>query len=469
MSKWSRRSTFIALALLAAIGCRDGVGANGPDGGIADPADSGMFDAQPGDAGADGPIAIPPGSTITGTVVDARGLPQAQVTVTLTGALVITGADGKFSVPAPAAFPYDLLLSGRYDTSSVLPAQMAPRRVGVLFSGVDRLDPTLMLPFGVTAATGTRSEALIKGGYAGLGRPADTTGGIVISPMGIGNVGPTFYTFVPFWTPSSPADTSRMTAVRLALWKGTGEALTVLASGKSAEQTFTNGQTVNGADIVTTAATGSPLTASVTAGSVFTHLQALVTIGVGDFTFTPWEVNKPLAGATPISMPVPTLDDASFDLGLTARISADDLNGRRVRLMARKLAPGTALASLVLPDPPALVEPADAATVPLSGTTFRISQVDPHLRVHAFDFDDVGLFVVTAADQLAFPDLSAVSIAAPTSGTTVGWRVTSYTEPSVSAALGASGYTGARADRASIPAGEIRVEGSSERRTFVVQ
>ena len=180
-------------------------------------------------------------------------------------------------------------------------------------------------------------------------------------------------------------------------------------------------------------------------------------------------VRYTLAGATTISMPVPQLDEASYDLSLLARVSADDTSGRQVKLVARKLAPGANLGAVALPDPPALVEPGDAAIVPLPGTAFRLTQAESHVRVYAFDYDDVGVFVISAADQIAFPDLSSVSIVAPTSGTTVGWRVTSYAEASVAAALGPRGYTGASVNRASIPAGEIRIEGASERRTLTVQ
>ncbi|MEO6952373.1 MAG: hypothetical protein ABI321_11215 [Polyangia bacterium] len=463
-----RTRTIFVLALLGAAACGNATHRD-PDGGKLDPTDAAAStDGPAGDAGADSGIPIPAGSIVSGAVVDAIGVPQGQVTVEIAGQLVVTGSDGRFSVQAPAAFPFDVRVSSRYDVSAVLPPQ-PPRRIGALFVGVERLDPTLMLPFEGRKASGPRAMGQINGGLAGLGRPSDATSGIVISPLGIGNAGVTTYSALTGWALVSPTDTSRSTAVRIAYWKGMGETISFLAMGKSADQTINNGQTVTNVNITTAAASSAPLSASLTASSTFTSLKSLVSIGLGDFTFTPWEANKPLAGATTISMPVPQLDEASYDLSLLARVSADDTSGRQVHLVARKLAPGADLGAVALPDPPALAEPGDAAIVPLSGTAFRLTQAESHVRVYAFDYDDVGVFVISAAEQIAFPDLSPVSITTPTSGTAVGWRVTSYAEASVAAALGPRGYTGASADRTSIPAGEVRIEGSSERRTLMVQ
>jgi hypothetical protein len=229
------------------------------------------------------------------------------------------------------------------------------------------------------------------------------------------------------------------------------------------------GQALTGIDIVTAAATSAPLSAVVTAPGAYGQLRALVAVGVGDYTFTPWQADKAIAGATPVAMPVPTLDGASYDLTLIARPAADDVSGRMIQLVARKLAPGADLAAVSLPDPPALVEPAAAASLAIASAQFRVSQAVPHVRVHAFDFDDAGVFVISDADQIAFPDVSAVGIAAPASGRQLGWRVTSWDAASLSAVLGPGGHTGARSDRASIPAGASYTESASERRVLAVQ
>jgi len=395
------------------------------------------------------------------------------------GTLAITGADGKFSLPAPAALPFDLRVGGLFTLTNQLslpsdtPMAAAPRRVGMLFQGVDRLDPTLMLPIaGNPASPGSRLQAGLECTVSGLGQPALTNSGILISPLGARGFSlsstPATYLSTASWIPSSPADTSRSAAVSLFFIDSSG----VVAVGKSAEVVFQAGQlAASGPSIVTAAPTFSPLSATVSAPGAFLSAAATSLLVFGDTTY-PFPMgggNAQLSGATPISASIPNMEGAKWDLILSAKsvltaggITFPDPNPRTTRAILRDLTPGATATSVALPEAPAPLEPVNNSTGPVAGTTFRVQQPEDRVRVYVFEYDDVDLFVLSAEKHIVFPDAAPLSIAAPASGTRVLWAVKSYTAPTVSAALGPNGYTSTLPNRSGVQPGEVFVEAGSE-------
>ncbi|MEO6952372.1 MAG: hypothetical protein ABI321_11210 [Polyangia bacterium] len=465
----SLRITFPSLllvSLLGTMGCGKPSG-QAADGGTRADAQQPTDGDLPSDGAlpGDGSIPNPPGSMVTGRVVDALGVAQAQVTVEVAGALAITGADGRFTTPAPAALPFELRVSGVFSVQlpGMFPPPPSTRRVGVLFMGVDRLDPTLMLPVqGSSVSPTVQARANVEFTVSGLGRPDAAQAGVVISPLG----GRTFaypwtYSAPASWTRTTPTVDSPPTAVSV-LFIGYGP--TYLAAGKSAELMLHNGEMKTGVDIVTAAPTTSTLSATVSASAAFTSMAGSPVLVFGNTTNQLGSTAALLSGASPLSTPVPVMDGALYDLSISASGAP-----RTARAIVRALAAGTNAGAVTLPEPPALIEPLNNGTVPLSGTAFRVQQPDDRVRTFFFDYDDVSLVVVSTDKQVSFPDLSPVGIAAPWSGTKVGWRVTSYTAPSISAALGSNGYTSTLVDRGAVVPGEIFVEASSESFQFTVE
>ncbi|MEO9194253.1 MAG: hypothetical protein ABI445_11370 [Polyangia bacterium] len=456
---------------MLAAACGNGHPAGENDGGVIAPSDGATGDgpattsdgATLEDAGDAGSTVIPPGSMVTGRVVDTKGSAQGQVTVEIGGVLAVTDAAGGFSLPAPASTPFSIKLSGKFSTGGFM---QTIQTVGMLFTAVDRLDPTLMLPLAASTPTNANPvSGTITGTLAGLGKPMDATSTVVISPLGsVGNASVGTYSLVQRWLKADAADTSRTVAVSALFWKGFGASQSFLAYGKSADVVITAGQTTPGVTITTATPTIVQIPGTVAASASLQTVSVSATIALGNATFAAGARGVTLAGPTAFSLPVPLMDGAQYDVLLQSNVAA-----RTTSLLLRRITPGTDLGAQTLSDPPALIEPANASTVPVAGTLLRVQDPESRARVFSIVSADATLFVLTADKEIAIPDFSMLGIAAPSSGTKVDWSVKRYTVATPAEAVGPLGYAGDRSDRAAIQPGETYAEARSETFSFFVQ
>jgi hypothetical protein len=347
-----------------------------------------------------------PSITLAGKIVDGFLRPIAGATVLVESQNALSDSNGQFSIPNVTP-PYDLTV-----------VVMSPNKVGVLFQGLRRADPTILVPGGhaipnsgnvtgnVTAVypLGTLTEKTV----VAWGSPEIP----VLPPITEINNAP--YTLNLSWVgPSSTTGT-----VHALQWQlnanhlpsqytgyGTAPGVTVSSSG-----------TTN-ADVAMSALSASTISGSVSIPASFTIDSKSFAIDFGDGAeIALGSDNTPSAS---FSYPFPAVSGASATVRAQASLSGD---ASEIQLFG--IAPGTNNLALNVPTPSTATLPADMAAnvgtntdfswTPMSGTVYVLQVQGPS--------GAPSYYVITAATTARIPDLAPQGLGLP-AASQYSWNV----------------------------------------------
>ena len=339
-------------------------------------------------------VDVPAAIDVSGRVIGSDLVPIAGVNVTIGAKSALTNADGGFtisSVPPP------------YDLTAVAPS---PKKVGVLYQGLTRRDPTILMP-GMTASTSTGTLTGNVTGGNPLGAADEVTRLIFGSPdipdwlvnNAQTNVTSNPYTLNPSWVgPSATTGTVHVLQWRL---DANNRPASFTGYASTPGVSISSGGTAS-ADLVMSAPPASTIGGTIHLAPSLSYFGQTLSIV---FPGTPPTF---LGADTPsgsFSYPFPDVSGATATLIATAlyagtNVSATELAG---------ISPGTANVVVDLPTPCTAVVPADHATnvgtttdftwTPMTGTVYVLFLLGSGTSP--------SYFVFTAATSARIPDLSA--------------------------------------------------------------
>jgi hypothetical protein len=362
-----------------------------------------------GGAGTAGQCGLPP---ITGKVVDENGtpLPTAKVAVLGLAAVATTDAIGGFKLPG---------VGYAYDIAAALGASAS----AVVYRGVTRTDPTLVLPLPQAAGyrqatlTLTAAPAPAAGGSWSIGwappLAAQTTALAQSSGSPL-----TGTTLNPTWN-------AAWTSLAGTLWAFERDASgNYVRTGSFPNATALAGQTV---------ALAVPMTAA-TSGTVSGTSAAAAGAGFNTFWSTTLQAETDhfltyLSGKSFMPGVPPTLADGPFSFaapvgtGFGLRVTASASGATMAVQSCTHVTANASNVNVTVPAGPSALSPAVSATLPAATATFQWTQGGASLFRFQLDSTASRLNIFANATSVALPDLSALGWTLPLG--TYQWQVTS--------------------------------------------
>lgn len=360
-----------------------------------------------------------PTITVTGKVIQLIGLPLPNVQVAIGNQTpVTTDANGNFSISG---------ITPPYDVKAVY----APLKLGVVYKGLSRPDPTIMFTGtypGITPYPGGTSLARLSGtvsGGAGFPQPKDYyTFVIFASQHALGGFGINSTT----GSYGGPFDlvrwhkTSTVTGSSCALqYQMDSSSLPIHYSGYgcSGNVTLTNGAQLTGQDIVMNSLADTSLSGNI---SVPTGYNVTLKQVWADFTNTiSWfQLVAQADSVTGFNYVIPNLPNISFQVSAWAVNSASSVTG-----YITGLAPNTSNISIALPAGPELRQPAKGATGVNAATLFSWTPFSGGVHLAVMKSAAANYFILTSDTNTTLPDLSALGLGLPSSAVFT-WQVDAY-------------------------------------------
>ena len=356
-----------------------------------------------GGSGGGGPM---PSITVEGKVVDGVLRPIAGAAVKVGSQNAVSDSNGQFSI-SNVTPPYDLTVT-----------VMSPTKVGVLFQGLGRADPTILVP-GVHAS---QNSGMVSGNLTGV-YPLGTISEKTVIAWGSPEI--------PFLPPTTDVNTDPytldLTWVGPSSTTGTVHALqwqldpnhlptTYTGYGTTPSVTVTNSGTTN-ADVAMSAPSASTIAGSITVPASFTIASKSFAIAFPDragialgFDSTP---------SASFTYPFPAVS------GGTATVRAEaSLSGDSSAIQLFGIAPGTTNLALNLPTPSTAILPADMAANVGTNTDFTWTSMSGTVYVLQIQGPSgaPSYYVITAATTARIPDLADQGLGLPAAGQ-YAWNV----------------------------------------------
>jgi hypothetical protein len=403
-----KRAAALVIALAA---CGGGDGA--PD---AARADAAAADAREVDAPA--PDAAP--FALTGTLVDGDFVPVANRTVRVlaTGETAVTDASGRFTLPG-ATPPYDLAV---WDPDIVISGFAVP--TATVYVGLSRPDPVIVL-FNARGSRRYDTTNVEVSAPGGIVYPQTSHLELFDAPglsSALADVHASGFTFRASWS-GPPTITGVIRALTFTNDPTNGLTTAFTHEGATPLITMTHA-TGASADIAfvspppTSTVAG---TATFPAGAEIRRLEQAVELGRDSAA----QQYVPTTGGA-FSLLVPVISGGSYQVCARATQSTGYDPPVSVAC-AGVVPPGTADLALTVADYAQPVTPADGAMIaPTSTFTWTAPPGVSILYVAAQVVGQPSFFVVTDEATATVPDLSALGVPAPATGTNYAWRVYTY-------------------------------------------
>jgi len=362
-------------------------------------------------AGATIQITPPLPITVSGRVIGILSKPVAGAAVTLGAASAVSDSDGRFSFPNVTP-PYDL--------SAVV---TTPMRVGIVYQGLRRPDPTILLPgINTSPPYSTTVTGEVTGGDP-LGATDERT------RLAFGSSGDFVLEALSGYTVQSNPYSLKMTWVGPSAATGTIHALQTKVDSGGLPIDFTGWASKTGvsvansgtasADIVLSAPQVSTIAGALTVPTPLSLLSKRLSIDFGDgASLDLAEVND---RTTSFSFPFPVVPGATATMVVLASLS-----GSQSSVTLSGIAPGTTNLDLQFRIPTTPISPLNQATgvglatdfswTSMPGTTYVLSVSAPA---------GPNYHVVTAATSARIPDLTSQGLVLPKM-VTYDWYVSAY-------------------------------------------
>jgi len=340
--------------------------------------------------------------TVAGSVKDNDGKGVAGATVLIGSQQTTTDGTGAFSI-AGVTTPYD--------------ATVVQGTGSRTWQGLTRTDPTLVGVVLLNPANHGTVTGSVSGGDA-LPAPSDKTAVAWGSPetSARANVTNNPWTLNLGWGGTSPT-TGNVHALQ---WTPTGGAPTAYKGyGVSTGVSVANAATTSGVAVAMTAPGSSTISGNVVLAAGVSLLFKDLTIDFADGAS--FAVGTALGGASAFSYAVPD------GIGSTASVTASGMYPGSSGTFARVsgLAPGSTGTNVELLVPSTYSAPGDDATGVTTGTDFSWTPFPGAVYFVSFFTTAAGApsyGVITTANSIRIPDLSALGITLPAS-TTYGWTI----------------------------------------------
>jgi hypothetical protein len=354
-------------------------------------------------------ITINPGGAITvvGKVLDNSFIPFAGAKVTIGTKSTLSDVNGHFSLSG-VDFPYDLTVT-----------LTSPEKLGVLYKGLTRTDPTILVPESVAMAPNSGDVTGNLTGGDPLGMATETTmvaWGSPEIPFGKPS-NPVFgnpYSLNLFW----PGPSSTTGTVHALQWEVDANALptTYKGYGTRTGVTIINSGNAN-ADIVMSPPATSTVAGTITIPASFNLDSTELALNFGDNSGISLGVDN--SSSTSFSYPFPS------GIGGTAMVTANaSLSGTQVALSLSGIAPGTTNAVLDIPSPSTAVLPPDVGMNVGTTTDFTWTSMTGAVYILSV-FGPTGApsyHVFTTATTARIPDLGSEGLGLPPA-TQYAWTV----------------------------------------------
>ena len=340
-------------------------------------------------------VGVPAAIDVSGRVIGSDLVPIAGINVTIGARSALTDVDGGFTISSVSP-PYDLTA-----------VATSPKKVGVLYQGLTRRDPTILMP-GVPAST--TSTGTLTGNVTGgspLGAADEVTRLIFGSPEipdGLVNSAQTNvvsnpYALNPSWVgPSATTGTLHVLQWRLGA-NNLPAAFTGYASTPGVN--ISPGGTAS-VDLIMSAPPASTIGGTIHLAPSLSYFSQSLSIA---FPGTPPTFLGADAPSGSFSYPFPDVSGATATLIATALYAGSNISATQLA----GISPGTTNVVVDLPTPCTAVAPADHATnvgtttdftwTPMTGTVYE-------LYLLGFGTSP-SYFVMTAATSARIPDLAS--------------------------------------------------------------
>jgi hypothetical protein len=361
-------------------------------------------------AGAAIQITPPLPITISGRVIGTNSKPVAGAALTLGAASEVSDSDGHFSFPNVTP-PYDL--------SAVV---TTPVSMGVVYQGLRRPDPTILLPVEPGPAFTTTVTGDVTGGDP-LGATDERTW------LAFGSSGDFLLETLAGYTVFSNPYSLKMTWVGPISTAGTIHALQVKRDSGGLPIDYTGYASKTGvsvansgtemADIVLSAPQVSTIAGALTVQAPLYLNSKTLSIDFGDGASL--DLATVIDTTTSFSFPFPVVPG-----GTATVVASASLGGSQSLVTLSGIAPGTTNLELQLRIPTTPISPLNQSTgvglatefswTSMPGTTYVLSVTAP---------SGPDYFVVTSATSARFPDLTSQGLVLPTK-VTYDWYVDAY-------------------------------------------
>lgn len=341
--------------------------------------------------------------TVTGKVVNASNLPVAGVPV-LIGTLpsVVTDASGNFSIPNVTA-PYTITVVDGI------------QKIGLVYLGLTRSDPTLSFFSIVISSTQTASLSGTVSGGAGFPAPAlHSQSAAFVSPEVAASTSVNSATgaYGPYSVNWNGASTTTGT-IHALQWQvdGTGFPVTFKGYGSKASVALSNGGTFAGQNVVMSPIVTTSVAGSVTVPAGYTIGTRSVIVSLG--TSGGIQILNDGTGTGSFTYNVPNVS------GATLRITAQGTKAPSILSSAFRV--GVALnatgVAVTVPAAPEYSLPVAAATGVNTTTDFAWTALvnGVHYVIFTGPAGQPRYQVVTTGNTAKIPNLSTVGLALPTS------------------------------------------------------
>lgn len=336
-------------------------------------------------------VEVPAAIDVSGRVIGSDLVPIAGVNVSIGARSALTGADGRFTISSVAP-PYDL-------TAVASP----PKKVGVLYQGLTRRDPTILIP-GMAASTSTGTLTGNVTGGSPLGAADEVTRLIFGSPdlpdwlvnSAQANVTSNPYTL----NPSLVGSSATTGTVHVLQWRLGADNLPASFTGYASTPgvSISPGGTAS-ADLVMSAPPASTIGGTIHLAPSLSYFGQSLSIV---FPGTPPTFLGANAPSGTFSYPFPDVGGATATLIATALYAGSNVSAT----VLAGISPGTANVVVDLPTPCTAVAPADHATNVGTTTDFTWTPMTGTVYV-LLVLGSSSYFVVTAATSARIPDLTA--------------------------------------------------------------
>ena len=356
-----------------------------------------------GASGAGGPM---PNITIAGKVVDGVLRPIAGAAVKVGSQNAVSDSNGQFSI-SNVTPPYDLAVT-----------TMSPTKVGVLFQGLRRTDPTVLVP-GVHAF---QNSGAVSGNVTAvhplgaLSEKTEVAWGSpeipVLPPTTDVNTDP--YALDLTWVgPSSTTGT-----LHALQWQLDAKHLpsSYTGYGSTPGVTVTNSGTTH-ADVAMSAPSASTIAGSITVPASFTIASKSFAIAFPDRAGIALGIDS--SPSTSFSYPFPAVSGGTATLRAEASLSGDS---SVIQLFG--IAPGTTNLALNLPTPSTAILPPDMAANVGTNTDFTWTSMRGTVYVLQIQGPSgaPSYYVITDATTARIPDLADQGLGLPAAGQ-YSWNV----------------------------------------------
>ncbi len=380
-------------------------------------------------------ITINPGTvTVAGKVISTTGEAVSGASVRIGTVSTTSSSDGSFSVPN-VSLPYN---------ASVVTTSGSNKQANV-FQGLTRSDPILQLFLSGFPAPAVPRSATISGnlsGGAGFPNPANHTTAVFFASPDTAftavsrPAGPSYGPFTVNW--AGPTTTSgKLYALQ---WQRDASTnLPVSYKGfASADQTLSDGGAFGPINLALSNTTQNTLSGTLSVPAV-----SGVTLTKYVFLRLPPNAGIDLlsdnTNTTSFSYQTPNISDAT----ITVAAGADISPGGGTYGWKTGLATNATGVNLPIDSLPTLSSPSSGASNVTINQTFQVASVPSgSVRVFFISGGTLSYAIVTSADTVQIPDLSAQGMAFPTSGAvSFSWNVRTFKPfASVDAATGSTGY-----------------------------